>query len=130
MWIAGFALFVLGLVFVIVAPINMRKNSRCSEQTQGTLSDIRARYNSNGRLPDMYVYSYSVDGVEYQIKSTILSKQANRVGDACTIWYDPKKPKKAQPFHYESAKVYKILLIVGIVMIPLGLVLIGAGAAQ
>ena len=80
MWAMGFGLFLLGLIFMIVAPINRRKNKRCSEQAQGTLCDIRKRYNSNGRLPDMYVYSYSVDGVEYQLKSTILSKQASRIG--------------------------------------------------
>ena len=44
MWIAGFALFLLGVVFVIVAPINKKRNARCSAQTQGTLADIRRRH--------------------------------------------------------------------------------------
>ena len=130
MWIAGFALFVLGIIFIIVAPLNKRKHTRCSMETEGTLSDIQERYNSSGRLPSMYVYSYSVNGVEYQIKSTILGKQAKEVGNHCTIWYNPKKPKGAQPFRYGSTKVYTIILIVGIAMAVLGFFLIGFGIAQ
>ncbi len=126
----GLALFILGIIFVIVAPINMRKNSRCSAQTQGILGGAQKRYNSRGRLPDMYIYVYRVDGVDYQVKSTILSKEANGVGSVCTIWYDPKKPKAAQPFHYESNKVYKVILIIGIVLIPVSFLLIVIGAAM
>ena len=129
MGIAGFAIFVLGLIFVIVAPINMRKNARCSAQTQGILTRISVRENSKGADTHSYTYSYNVDGIEYQTRSTILSTGTNNIGDACTIWYDPKNPKKAQPFHYESNKVYKIILFVGIGMILLGIILavIGIG---
>ena len=35
MWAIGFGLFLLGIIFMIVAPINKRKNRRCSAQTQG-----------------------------------------------------------------------------------------------
>lgn len=130
MWALGFAIFVLGLIFVIVAPINKRKNTRCSAQTQGTMSDIIHRRNSDGPLPSMYVYSYTVNGTEYHTKSTIRSSEADEVGDQCTIWYDPKKPKNAQPFHYGSTKIYNIILVVGIVMILLGIVLTLYGAAH
>ena len=123
MWVAGFASLILGFILIIVAPINRKKNARCSAQTQGMLSDIRKRYNSDGSLPDMYVYTYSVAGIEYQIKSTVRSVGANEVGDNCTIWYNPKKPNDAQPFHYESSKVYRILLLVGIALVLLGIVL-------
>ncbi len=77
----------------------------------------------------MYIYSYIVNGIEYQTKSTICSPQIRKVGDSCTIWYNPKKPEDAQPFRYESAKVYNIILILGIVMVLLGIVLTVAGAA-
>ena len=97
MWAIGFAIFVLGVVFVIVAPINKKKNARCSTQAHGMLMDILKRENSDEPLPDIYVYSYSVDGIEYQLKSTVYNKQVNAVGDHCTIWYNPKKPKDAQP---------------------------------
>ena len=130
MWVIGFVLFVLGIIFVIVAPVNKRKNTRCSAQTQGMLIDVLARANSKGSLPNMYVYSYNVNGIEYKIKSTIRNAQTNKVGDNCTIWYNPKKPKDAQPFHYGSTKIYTIILIIGIVMIPLGFILIGVGAFQ
>ena len=130
MWAIGFALFVLGIIFVIVAPINKRKNSRCSAETQGVMKDAVRRRNSSGATVYTYYYTYSVDGIEYEIKSTIHSKEADGVGDSCTIWYDPANPKKAQPFHYGSTKVYTIILIIGIVLIPLGLILTAAGAAM
>ncbi len=119
----GFGLFLLGIIFVILAPINKRKNARCSEQTQGILQDIRTRYNSKGFTGLMYYYSYFVNGVEYKIKSPVLSPGAGNIGDSCEIWYNPGNPKDAQPFHYESNKAYRIILIIGIAMILLGLVL-------
>ncbi len=130
MAVAGFALFVLGIIFIIVAPINKRKNARCSEQTQGELRDVIERENSNGPLPNMYVYSYCVNGAEYQTKSTICGEQVKEIGDSCTIWYNPKKPKDAQPFHYDSSKAYKIILLIGIAIFLVGLVLMGAGLAH
>ncbi len=110
-------MFVLGLVFVIVAPINRRKNARCSAQTEGVLRNILGKRSSRSSAGHMYIYSYIVNGIEYQTKSTICS------------WYNPKKPEDAQPFRYESAKVYNIILILGIVMVLLGIVLTVAGAA-
>ena len=130
MAILGFMLFVLGIVFVIVAPINKKKNARCSMETQGILCGVRENDNSHGSNGHTYIYSYYVDGVEYRTKSTIFSSEANAVGDTCTIWYNPKKPKEAQPFHYASSKVYKIILIIGIVMILLGILLIMIGLAR
>lgn len=41
MAVAGFALLVIGIVFVIVAPINKKKNNRCTAQTEGTLIERR-----------------------------------------------------------------------------------------
>ncbi len=129
MWVAGFSLFVLGIIFVIVAPINKRSNSRRSAQTKGTLEKSFETENSHGSNGHRYIYSYSVDGIEYKLRSTVRSTEAAKVGDSCTIWYNPKKPKDAQPFHYESTKVYNILIVVGIVMVLVGLVLavIGTG---
>ncbi|MBO5999449.1 MAG: DUF3592 domain-containing protein [Lachnospiraceae bacterium] len=125
MAILGFMLFVLGLIFVIVAPINKKKNSRCSAQVQGKLTGIRKREHGH-----TYIYSYSVDGTEYQVKSVNSSPEASKIGDSCTIWYDPAKPKTAQPFHYESGKVYRIILIIGIVMILLGILLLVIGVSR
>ena len=75
----------------------------------------------------MHIYSYSVDGIEYKLKSTVRSPETDKVGDRGTIWYNPKKPKDAQSFRYESDKVYKIIFILGIMMGVLGMVLFVAG---
>ena len=130
MWILGLMLFILGLVFVIVAPINKKKNARCSAQTQGVMTKKFDRVGSGGARGHSYIYTYSVDGVEYQTRSTIHSSEAYDVGDTCTIWYDPKDPKTAQPFRYKSTKIYTVLLIVGIILIPLGFLLTALGAAM
>ena len=128
MAIAGFSLFVLGIVFLIVAPINRKKNRRCTMQAPGRLTEIIDRENSDGPLPSMYVYSYRVDGIEYQLKTVDRSPEANKIGDHCTIWYNPAKPKDAQAFHYESEKVFKLLLLIGIALLLLGLVLLVVSA--
>ena len=125
MWIIGFAVFALGMIFVIVVPINKKRNVRCSEETQGIL--LKETEKDGGYV---YVYSYYVDGFEYTINSTIHSNQAKSIGDTCTIWYNPEMPMEAQPFRYGSAKVYNIILAFGIVMIPLGIILTLAGAAM
>lgn len=74
--------------------------------------------------------SYRVDGVDYQIRSTALNPDVSEIGDSCTIWYNPAKPKDAQPFHYESNKVYRIILVVGIVLTLLGIILTMVGLSQ
>jgi len=130
MLIAGFSFLVLGITFLICYPINKRKNSRCSAQAQGVLRNIHQRFTSRGPAGYKYVYSYFVDGVEYQITSPNLSPEANVVGDLCTIWYNPAKPKDAQPFHYSSNNPYTIVLILGIAMVVLGLVLSCIGLSQ
>ncbi|MBR0413897.1 MAG: DUF3592 domain-containing protein [Clostridia bacterium] len=130
MAVAGFTFFLLGVVLLICYPIGKRKNKRCSAQTQGVFVGTKARYNSKGSLPDMKYYTYSVNGVAYQIKSTAYNSQVDKVGDTCTIWYNPKNPAEAQEFHYEkSSKTYTIILICGIVCVVLGFVLpiIGIG---
>ena len=78
----------------------------------------------------MKVYAYQVDGIEYQTKSTAINREASEVGDECSIWYNPKKPKDAQPFHYESAKAYRIIFLIGIALVLLGLVLFVVGVAS
>lgn len=126
----GLFLFGLGLILVIVAPIGKRKNNRCSAQTEGTLIDIRARNNSDGPLPSMNIYSYSVNGIEYQLRSTSINPNASKIGDRCSIWYDPKNPKNALEYRHNSNKLFNILLIIGIVLLlsPIILAVIVAGA--
>lgn len=114
---SGLFLFLLGLILVIVAPIGKHKNKRCSVQTQGVLREIRVRHNSRGNQPNLKIYSYTVDGIEYQLKSTAINPHASRVGDQCPIWYNPKNPKDALEYQYASNKLFNILIIVGIVML-------------
>ena len=125
MGIGGIALFLfgLGLILVIVAPIGKRKTKRCSEQAQGTLIEIRNRHNSGGTLAGMKIYSYRVDGVEYQLRSTAVNPNASDVGDTCPIWYNPKNPKDAVEYRYSSNKLFNILLIIGIVSLVASLAL-------
>ncbi|MCR5793874.1 MAG: DUF3592 domain-containing protein [Solobacterium sp.] len=122
---AGFAIFLLGLIFVIAAPINKRKNARCSAQAQGVLIDIWRR-----RRGLTYLFAYHVNGTDYHLKSTTGGTEAHNPGDPCTIWYNPAKPQEAQPFRYESARIYTILFIAGIAMVLLGMILTVIGIAS
>ena len=117
MFALGLFLFLLGIILVIVAPIGKHKNNRCKEQTQGTLINIRERYNSKGRLASMKTYAYTVNGTQYLLNSTALNPNAASVGDQCPIWYNPKKPEDALEYRYKSNKLFNILLIVGILLI-------------
>ena len=130
MWAIGFGLFLLGIIFMIVAPINKRKNLRCSAQTQGTLIKIFETENSDTSTGHSYIYSYFVDGNEYKLKSTVPSKDTNQIGDTGIIWYNPRKPKDAQTFRYSSDKVYRIIFLIGIVMLVLGVVLFVVGVGM
>ena len=122
MGVIGFCLFVIGLCFIISYPINKRKNSRCTAQTQGELVSVIERENSEGPTKDLHVYSYRVNEIEYQFKTLEHSMEADRAGDSCTIWYDPAKPEHAQAYR-ASVKYLKSLLIIGIIMLILGVVL-------
>lgn len=122
MMIVGFVLFFVGFIFVIAYPINKRKNARCSAETQGMLYEIRKRYNSEGDLKDMHIYSYNVDGIEYRLETIDHSLQVHNIGDTCTIWYNPNKPKDAQAFR-GSDNYLKTLLYAGIAMLLLGILL-------
>ncbi len=129
MWIVALFLFGLGVILVITAPISKKKNNRCSATTQGTIVKEFETENSDGPNGMAHVYSYNVGGIDYQITSKALVKGVGGVGSQCTIWYNPKNPKDAQPFHYESSKVYTIILIIGIVLLVGGLVLGGYSCA-
>ena len=126
MLIAGVVLFFIGIVLIICYPINKRKNARCTEQTQGMLSDIRRRYNSKGSLKSMHIYSYQVNGVKYRLETLDYSPQVRRIGDPCTIWYNPSKPKDAQAYR-GSDKYLKTLLLIGVGLTLLGIIVICFG---
>ena len=119
----GLILLFIGFIFMISYPINKKKNARCSEQTQGELIKIRKRYDSEGSLKSKHVYSYEVDGIEYQLETLDHSPEVNNVGDTCTIWYNPKKPKDAQAYR-GSAKYLKSLLLVGIALFLVGILVL------
>lgn len=128
--VTGFGLFLIGVIILLCYPGIRKKNTRCSAAAQGILADVRTRFNSKGRLPDLHVYSYWVDGIEYRLNSTSYNKEANAVGDPCTIWYNPKKPEEAQEFHYETAKSLRYVLFIGIGMIALSFTLTFFGFLQ
>ena len=129
MWAVGLTLLLLGIILIILYPIVKGKNDRCSEQTAGVLRQV-VGHTSDRLAKDLHVYSYMVDGKDYLIKTRDYSLRENiSVGDTCTIWYNPAKPEEAMPFHYETNRFFRVLLILGLIFVPVGLVLICVGAA-
>ena len=121
MALVGFVLFFIGIILVICYPYNKKKNARCSAQTQGVLSGIRPRFNSEGSLKDAHIYTYYVDGVQYQLETVDYSLNDSTVGNSYPIWYNPAKPEDAQAFH-GSDKYLKNMLIIGLVLLLVGIV--------
>ena len=71
MWAFVLFLFGLGLILAIVAPINKRRNARCSAKTQGILTQILLRHRSL-----IYVYSYfAYEGREYIYSTMYMSEE-------------------------------------------------------
>ena len=131
MLIVGIVVLFVGIVLLICGPIGKKKNDRCSAEAQGVLRKIYETSDSDGITGHGYIFSYYVGDVEYTLNSTTASKEADRVGDACTIWYNPEKPQEAQCFHYgDSDKTFVIIRRVGLAALPLGLVLTFVGCAQ
>ena len=118
----AFALFVLGVSLIIVYFSVMKKHNSCSAQTRGKLTKI-GQNRSRDVSRSEYYYSYNVDGIDYQLKTFDASPDAKKVGDYCTIWYNPKKPKSSLAHRYSSYKVFKILLFGGIAMIVLSVII-------
>lgn len=126
MAIAGFALFIIGVIALILYPTLKSKNKRCSTKTEGTLREIKINSNNDSGNGYVYVYSYCVNGTEYQLKTYDRISQTNEIGDIGTIRYNPAKPKEAQAFP-ASEKLLKIILIAGIVTMLLGIILLCFG---
>lgn len=128
MWAVGLAFFLLGIILIILYPVAKGKNDRCSEQVPGVLRKV-VENRSDRVAKDLHVYTYSVDGKDYRLETRDYSLKENTgIGDSCTIWYNPAKPEEAMAFHYETNTIFKTLLILGIIFVPLGLVLICVGA--
>lgn len=119
---AGLFIFGIGVILLICYPSAKKKNSRCSAQTQGRLLKIFDTDSAGGNVGHAYLYSYFVNGMEYQFTSTAVNSQVNNEGDSCTIWYNPENPKEAQEFHSDTNKTYKLILIFGIVLVILGII--------
>ncbi len=130
MGIAGFSLLVTGLLFMVGFTSGRKKNARCSAQTEGVLMKAFDTENAAGSTGRAYLYSCTVGGVGYQLRTGVRSPQTKDAGDSCTVWYNPAKPKDAQVFHDESEKQFRLFLIIGTVLILPGIALICFGLAR
>ena len=116
----GFIVVIFGFCFLIAGLHLKSKNRRCSAQVQGTLTEIRKTRKRNSNSDSYrYYYSYSVDGQDYTLwaDNGASSTEAREVGDACTIWYNPSKPKDALAYHYDNNKFLNVCTVIGIVLI-------------
>ena len=116
----GFVIAIFGICFLIAGLHLKGKNKRCSAQVQGTLTEIRKiRKRNSYSESNRYYYSYSVDGQDFTLWADegSSSTEARQVGDACTIWYNPSKPKDALAYHYDNNKMLNAFTVIGIVLI-------------
>ncbi|NMM99641.1 hypothetical protein G1C96_0219 [Bifidobacterium sp. DSM 109958] len=97
--IASLVMIVVALIVLGVCLRLMRKASdsrrRCTAETTGTVSELRERHDDDGTLWSP-VFSYTVGGSEYELKSGIWSRPSKfHVGDEATVLYDPFEPSHA-----------------------------------
>jgi len=127
MAVIGLTAALLGVILIIVYFAVKSQQTRCSAQTQGTLEEI-GRAGDNDR--SVYSYAYRVDGIDYRLRSYDRCPDTHEVGDVGVIWYNPRKPKEAIAYRLQSYTYLKILLYVGIPLIPIGLLLGVAGLSM
>ena len=130
MAVFGFVLFILGIIFLIYAPIHARQNKRRTASVPGNITYVKEVRQSNSSIGNpMYDYFFTVDFVVDGVTHTTHSKrQAIRkeVGEEVTIKYNPAKPDDCHinEFHGETTKP---IVIVGLVVTAVGLILFVAG---
>ena len=103
-----------GVALIIVGLIKRGQNTRCTARARGTLREYRPAKRDRKAG---YLYAYSVDGVEYVLRTTEPSPQAYSVGDTCDIWYNPAKPKDSLACRRETNRLYNNMILIGSIMV-------------
>ncbi len=133
MAVLGFVLFVLGLIFLIYAPIHALQNKRRSEEVIGKISFVKEVLQKNSTLAHpMYDYFFTVeyvlDGITHTTHSNRQALRKN-VGDEVTVCYNPKKPDDSHVKEFHGATT-KPIVIAGLIILALGLILFVIGVIK
>jgi hypothetical protein len=143
----GWALVILGLVFVVITPLSIKlgKKSENWPQTQGKVIssevEIRQETDTEGDTSTYYYprihYDYNVGGEKFQsskyrfLDASMTRKKANELvesyspGQTVAVYYDPAKPTEAvlitgaPKFLYVFAVIGAILIIAGLLVLIL-----------
>lgn len=124
-------LWIVGLIFVIVALINMIKRAiktkRCTARTSAVITDIKEKVSTRNNV-ESYEYiptiSYNVNGQQFSREfAKAYTAGTYQVGQALEIMYNPNKPTEINK-QGTSNKADLIFLIIGVVIIIVGIVML------
>ena len=124
-------LWIVGLIFVIVALINMIKRAiktkRCTARTSAVITDIKEKVSTRNNV-ESYEYiptiSYNVNGQQFSREfAKAYTAGAYHVGQAIEIMYNPNKPTEINK-QGSSNKADVIIMIIGVVIIIVGIVML------
>lgn len=113
--IAAFVICTLIGVFLIRIAIShfktgRQQKERCKRTAKGFVTDVKTdRDIDNGHISYYHIYSYTVDGETY----TIRSKRGTRKYDperVVTVFYDPRDPQFAYVEGQDGNKIGKVCL--------------------
>ena len=108
----GFALLIIGVCLLILAPIQAAQNKRRSAETTGNGSEVRRKHGRKKGTTYYIDFVYTVDGVQQELKRVKWPLEPDETKEY-TICYNPAKPKDAHVKEFRSANP-KALLITGL----------------
>jgi len=143
----GWALVILGLVFVVITPLSIKRGKKSENwpQTQGNVIssevEIRQEIDTEGDTSTYYYprihYEYNVGGEKFQsskyrfLDASMTRSKANELvgsyspGQTVTVYYDPAKPAEAvlitgaPKFLFVFAVIGGLLIIAGLLVLIL-----------
>ena len=121
----GFALLILGICLLILAPVQASQNKRRSVETAGNISEVRSRRVRKKGTTYSIDFAYTADGVRQELKKVKWPLAPDETKEY-TICYNPAKPKDAhvKEFRTSNPKVY---LTIGLILTAAAVLLLVAG---
>ncbi len=123
-------LWIVGLIFVIVALVNIIKRAiktkRCTARTSAVITGIKEKISTRNDVESheyIPTITYSVNGQQYSREyAKAYTAATYHVGQTIGIMYNPNKPTEINK-QGSSNKADVIIMIIGIVIIVVGIVM-------
>ena len=117
----GLTLVLIGVILLILAPVQSAQNKRRSAETTGNISEVRRKHVRKKGTTYYINFVFTVDGVQQELKRVKWPLEPDETKEY-TICYNPNKPKDAHVKEFRTANP-KAFLITGLILTVLGVLL-------